>query len=103
MSEHPLSYTVQLNAHGVVRFKATVPAKEAGLVGDYHNGTPYQPLNSEVRQALPYAYRKAFDRAMKWWHVHTMSGRRMPLKCDLWTLRGKPMGTLFATPNWPAI
>mgnify|MGYP005821884279 CR=1 FL=1 len=97
-----LTYTIHLNAHGGVRFKTTVPAKESGLVGDYHNGVPYQPDNSEVRLGLPYRYRKAFDRALKWWHESSMSGRSLPLKCDLYTSKGAPMGTLYATPDWPA-
>jgi hypothetical protein len=92
------TYTVQLNAHGVIRFKTTCGAKPAGLVGDYRNGAPYQPdLNAAV---LPYRYRKAFERALKWWQAESMSGQHMPLRCDLTTLRGQPMGTLFATPDW---
>lgn len=103
MSYSPLQYNVQLNAHGVIRFKATVPAREAGIVGDYHNGVPYQPDNDAVRKVLPYRYRKAFDRTLKWWQTESMSGRSLPLKCELHTARDhKPMGTLFATPDWAA-
>lgn len=98
-----LSFNVQLNSHGVMRFKTIVPAVEAGIVGDWFNGKPYQPNTSDVESALPFHYRKAFRRALKWWQTDSMSGRLMPLKCDLVTLRGKPMGTLFATPNWAAV
>lgn len=96
-----LTFNVQLNADGCIRWKAVVPAHEAGLVGDWFKGKPYQPKRDEVRDRLPYKYRKAFDRAMTWWQEQSMSGRYMPLKCDLYTLKGrKPMGSLFATPNW---
>jgi len=98
-----LTYNVQLNANGVIRFRATVDAKEAGIVGDYLNGVPYQPDNAQVIAAIPYRYRKAFQRALKWWQTDSMSGRSLPLMCRLETLRGKPMGTLYATPNWPAV
>lgn len=98
-----LQFNVQLNADGVVRFKAVVPAVEAGLVGDWFEGKPYQPDERAVFERLPYRYRKAFTRAMKWWQTESMSGRSMPLKCELKTLRGKPMGSLFATPDWVTI
>lgn len=98
-----LRFSVQLNSHGVMRFKTDVPAVPAGIVGDWFEGKPYQPDSAQVESVLPYAYRKAFRRTLKWWQSDSMSGRSMPLKCDLYTLRGKPMGTLFATPNWAAI
>lgn len=97
-----LTFSVQLNAHGVVVCKAQVKAVAAGLVGDWFEGKPYQPNTDDVAACLPYRYRKAFKRALKWWQTESMSGRSMPLKCDLTTLRGKPMGTLFATPEWVA-
>lgn len=95
-----LTFNVQLNANGVIRVKTTVPACEAGIVGDWYRGKPYQPVNEDVRAALPYHCRKAFDRALTWWQESTMSGRCMPLKCELYTLKRKPLGTLYATPNW---
>ena len=95
-----LRFNVQLNAYGAVRVRAQAPAVEAGVVGDWYQGKPYQPDPVVVRATLPYRYRKAFDRALKWWQTDSMSGRAMPLKCDLVTLRGKPLGTLFATPDW---
>jgi hypothetical protein len=96
------TYNIQLNANGVVRFKAVVPAVEAGLVGDYHDHKPYQPDSRAVFERLPFKYRKAFKRALGWWQDNSMSGRSLPLKCDLVTLKGKPLGTLYATPNWVA-
>jgi hypothetical protein len=101
--DYPLTYTVQLNSDGVVRCKATVSAREAGLIGDYRRGVPYQPLESEVRAALPHRYRAAFDRALKWWQRADMSGRSLPLMCELHRASDHaPMGTLFATPDWPS-
>ncbi len=97
-----LTFSVQFNRHGVIRSKAVVPAIEAGIVGDWFGGKPYQPSTVAVREVLPHPYRKAFDRALKWWLTESMSGRAMPLMCDLRDLKGKPMGTLFATPNWEA-
>lgn len=97
-----LTYSIQLN-DGIIRFKTIVPAMESGIVGDYHNSKPYQPDYSAVLSSLPFRYRKAFIRAQKWWQDKNMSGRLLPLKCDLYTLKGKPMGTLYATPNWPAV
>lgn len=97
-----LTYSIQLNSGGVVRFKAQVPAVEAHIVGDYHNHKPYQPDTRAIHDRLPFKYRKALNRALGWWQEKSMSGRAMPLKCDLVTLRGKPLGTLYATPNWVA-
>lgn len=93
-------FDIQLHAHGVKRCGFLVAGIEAGLVGDYYNGKPYQPDTTAVHDMLPYQYRKAFDRALKWWQDSSMSGRVLPLKCELKTLKGKPMGTLFATPAW---
>lgn len=95
-----LHFDIQLQANGTKRCGFLVEAQEAGLVGDWYKGKPYQPNTDAVRAMLPYQYRKAFDRALKWWQTESMSGRMMPLKCELKTLAGKPMGTLFATPNW---
>ena len=97
----PLSYSVQLHRNGAVVFCATVPAREAGLVGDYHNGKPHQPDNAALRAAIPFRYRKAFDRTMTWWQT-TPSGRNVPLKCTLRSVKGCALGELFATPQWSA-
>ncbi|WP_316227726.1 hypothetical protein [Bradyrhizobium sp. SZCCHNR3015] len=58
--------TFRINGEG---FKGcTVPGTEAGLVGCYDGGIPYRPNNEAVRAALPYRWRKAFDRAGgAWW------------------------------------
>ena len=97
-----LQYSIALNHDGARVFSAVVPALEAGLVGDYHGGKPYQPSRDATRQALPARYRKAFDRALSWWATKHAS-RHIPLKCELRDSTGKPMGTLYATPMWDAI
>lgn len=98
-----LTFNVQLNRHGGIVCKAEVPAHEAGIVGDWYEGKPYQPSRAEVRAAIPFQYRAAFDRSIGWWQESTMSGRLMPLKMDLLSLKRQPLGTLYATPNWAAI
>lgn len=97
-----LLYDITLSRDGRARRIATVHAREAGLVGDYFEGKPYQPDVDAVREALPYHYRKAFDRALKWWS-QGYSGRVVPLTCSLTSTRGKPMGRLFAMPGWVAL
>ena len=97
-----LTYSIQLNRGGLARFQFTVPAKEAGIVGDYKDGKPYQPDFGTVFENLPTKYRKAFARAMTWWQHDGISGRNVPLMCVLYSAKGENMGTLFATPNWEA-
>jgi hypothetical protein len=94
-----LTYTIQLQANGIIKWQATIPAHVAGLVGDYHQGIPYAPSPREVLERLPYRYRKAFNRAIGWWRTGH-SSRPLPLKCDLKGFNGKDLGTLFATPNF---
>jgi hypothetical protein len=97
-----LTFTVQLNRHGAVFFKTTVKAKESGIVGDWYNGKPYQPDSDEVRAAIPFLFRPAFDRAVLRWSETNGANqsRLLPLMTELRGLRGQPLGTLFATPNW---
>ena len=95
-----LAYTITLQRAGAVILSTTIPAKEAGIVGDYHEGKPYQPTSDDVRAALPFAYRAAFDRALKWWQCESGAGRALPLMCYLHNVKGKQIARLFATPNW---
>ena len=94
-----LTYTIQLQSNGRILWQAIIPAWQAALCGDYYEGVPYAPSPREVLQRLPYRYRKAFDRAIGWWQT-TPAGRPVPLRCDLKGLRGKTLGTLYATPNF---
>ena len=101
MPANSLSYTVSLHVEGREVFTCKVPVREVGLIGDYHNGIPYQPDNAATEAALPYRYRKAFSRAIKWWHATTSTGHSV-MTCEIHTLRGRSMGRLIATPNWHA-
>lgn len=97
-----LTFNITLQRHGEDVMTATVPAHEAGIVGDWYQGKPYQPKAEEVRAAIPFHYRPAFSRRMEWWET-TDSGRKIPLKCELRNLKNQLIGTLYATPNWEAI
>jgi len=94
-----LTYSLTFHQNGVIRLAVTVPAQRAYAIGDYHLGQAYEPPSALVKEALPFAYRKAFDRAVKWWREKG-SSRVMPSKCDLVSLKGKPLGTLYATSNF---
>ena len=93
------TYSLTFHQNGVKRFAVTVLAQPAYAIGDYHLGQAYEPPSALVREVLPFAYRKAFDRAVKWWREKG-SSRVMPSKCYLVSLKGKPLGTLYATPNF---
>ena len=75
--------------------KPVVHAVERGLTGVYRDGVPYGPNLTEVRECLPYRFRKAFDRANgTWWFV---SGEEE--KASYTTLRdrrGKYLATIYA-------
>lgn len=97
-----LTYNLTINANGRTIFSCeSIPAVESGIVGDYFAGKPYQPSEAAVTAALPYRYRKAFARALKWWET-SGSSRRVPLMCRLESTRGANMGTMLVTPNWAA-
>jgi len=71
-----------------------VSGVEAGVVGFYVDGKPYRPNNQEVRAALPFRYRKAFDRAHgAWW----FNGNAAHVA--LRSARGAHLVTLYANPK----
>ena len=87
------AFTIEYQRDGIMRAKFRVPAIESGIVGIYDNGKPYQPANQPTRELLPYNVQKAFDRnVLKWWQF----GLSDMLKSDLWSITGKPLGTLYA-------
>lgn len=90
-----LTFSLSLSRYGITRWRATVPATPAALIGPYHNGKPYAPLNSAVLERLPFSYRKAFIRVSHWWFDDTNT-----MRCDLISYNGQPMGTIFASPNF---
>ena len=95
-----LTFHVTLHYDTVIRWTANIPAKEAGIVGNYYKGVPYQPDIQYMLNCLPYKYRKAVKRQISWWQPNGLSGRMIPLVMNLNSMRGKPMGTLYARPNW---
>jgi hypothetical protein len=98
-----LEYIVTLHREGQAVWRARVPAKQCGLVGDYHNGLPYQPDADALTKALPHSHKKAFERALGWWQTHFPGSRPVPLKCELTSTKGYGIGVLFATPDWPVV
>lgn len=98
-----LEYIITLHRDGAQIFRARVPAKQCGLVGDYHNGIPYQPDPELILLKLPHAYKKAFERSLGWWQSHFPGSRPVPLKCELTSTKGYGIGVLFATPDWPIV
>jgi hypothetical protein len=92
-----LTFTVRLIRNGVIRKQITVDAREAIVVGNYHNGIPYQPNTDQVIASMPRTYHKAIQRHVTWWASNSTS---LPLAMNLYTTDRKPMGTLFATADW---
>jgi hypothetical protein len=67
-----LLYDVSVRAVGKLKTKwiASVKAVPSDLVGHLHNGEHFKPDPQAVREALPYYWRKAFDRnAQRFWVV----------------------------------
>jgi hypothetical protein len=88
-----MKYRIELHRHGVLIDSFTVSARERGIVGNWYNGKPYGPNESQVMQGLPYAYRKAFERGTGFWCTNLSDVQRadMNRKRD-----GAAMGSLFA-------
>jgi len=86
-----LTYSVKFQSGEIVRWQAIVPATPSAIVGDYHNGRPFEPCRPAIRERLAFRLRKALDRAPAW---HDLYSDVWSL--DLYTLRGKPLGTIYA-------
>lgn len=88
-----MKYEIELHRFGVLIDKYTVTARERGAIGNYHNGRPYGPDESQVVRGLPYQYRKAFERGSGFWCTNLSDIQRadMNRKKD-----GAAMGSLFA-------
>jgi len=71
-----------------------------------HNGKHYVPDYAAIRAALPHYYRAAFDRAKnRFWYSMTLARelnhviyRDNACNVQLYTTRGKLIGTVYATP-----
>lgn len=87
---------------------ATVKAiEDCDAFRAYHlyEGKHLVPDYAAIRDAIPHYHRKAFDRAAMWFFPVTLhsalSGipdRMNAASLDLSDVRGKPLGTLYATP-----
>ena len=79
--------------------KPRVPAIDTGgMVGHYVDGKCLTPDGAAVRAALPYRYRKAFDRAGEcfWFHAHDNSA---PSYLRLIGSRGQWLNNVYAIPG----
>lgn len=87
-----MKYEIELHRHGIIIDKFVVSARERGVVGNYHNGKPYGPDESQVIRGLPYQYRKAFERGSGFWCTNSDVQRAdLNRKKD-----GAAMGSIFA-------
>jgi len=91
-----MEFTVELQRYGTKMWEGNCGAEDAALHGIYAliNGKTkcFLPDSETLRAALPYHYRKAFDRAALWWTQEYSDVIRM----DLRDYQGFPMGSLFA-------
>ena len=67
-----------------------VPAVEAGLVGDYVDGTPYAPCKESLVANMPFRFRKAMERATLWYRESTKQ-----FCATLYGSRGAYLGTVY--------
>lgn len=87
-----LTYCV-LWGHG----RAFVPAKaHGGIIGHWVNGELFMPDKEALREALPYHWRKAYDRALGFWIDKDSGSGHMAL----YSLRGAPIATLYINPPY---
>lgn len=94
-----LLYTLCLSRHVPLFGKPSVRAKEQGLIGHYRDKKPYAPDPEAVREALPYRYRKAFDRSGGQFGFYAdPPGKEGPCTLTLRNARGGYLNTLYAFP-----
>ena len=94
-----MKFSVELHRGAGIMWQGECDTERAALRGVYRiiNGKSecLLPDADTLRAALPYQYRKAFDRAIHWWTQEHTDVIRM----DLRDYRGDPMGSLFAKIN----
>lgn len=94
-----MEFFVHLVREGETVWFGECDTERAALCGIYRviNGKSecLLPDSETLRAALPYRYRKAFDRATLWWTQEYTDVIRM----DLRDYQGFPMGSLFAQLN----
>lgn len=81
----------------ISQMKFRVDGDECALVGTWHNGKPYAPNRQQFRAALPYRWRKAFDRecqGLAFWH----DDRLKQCHISLSDRRGRYLATVYCQP-----
>lgn len=87
-----MRFIIEYQRHGTLQQKFTVPTAEAILIGIPQYGILYRPAAQPIAAQLPFNVIKAFRRST--WQNHVIMCD--VLQCDLTTLKGKPLGTIFA-------
>ena len=67
-----------------------------GIIGHYDGRDIVKPNSAQVRAALPYRFRAAFDRANGYWFDKNRNDA--PAICDLYSTRGKLLVKLYLQP-----
>lgn len=77
-----------------VQMKFHVAGVEAALSGTWVDGKPFSPDPAEFRAALPYRWRKAFDRDGAFWHDRDIPRCRVTLRDRI----GRYLATVYCVP-----
>jgi hypothetical protein len=92
------AFEIELHRRGVIIWRGSCAAVPAACYGIYRilNGCTHVllPDDAQLRDALPYHYRKAFDRAIHWWIDKNQYSD--VTRTDLRDWQGFPMGTIIA-------
>ena len=92
------AFEIELHRGGAIQWRGSCDAVPAACHGIYRilNGATHVllPDDAQLRDALPYRYRKAFDRAIHWWIDKNQYSD--VTRTDLRDCRGFPMGTIIA-------
>ena len=95
--KHP-AFEIELHRGGAILWRGQCDAIPAACHGIYRilNGATHVllPDDDQLRDALPYHYRKSFDRAIHWWIDKNQYSD--VTRTDLRDYRGFPMGTIIA-------
>ena len=93
-----LNFEIELHRGGSIIWRGRVPAVPAACFGIYRllNGAQsvLLPDDDQLRAAIPYHYRKAFDRAIHWWIDKNQYSD--VTRTDLTDWQGFPMGSIIA-------
>lgn len=86
----------------ISQMKFHVLGDECAIAGTWVDGKPYTPNKAAFRAALPYRWRKAFDRAcegLAFWHDYAPgSGKPGKSQINLSDRRGKYLATVYCVP-----